>query len=772
MPMLQDELQRLASRHQTIRQSVPDEAAIHHAAGQAVFVDDIPDLAGTLHIAIGHASIAAGQVTKLELGAVEAARDVVFALTANDIRGANDASPERTQDHPIIGTSDVEFYGQALFAVVARSRKAAKDAVGLARLSTATALPTIDLDDALATNATLLGDYGLLRGEPDEEIKRCDRKLMGQLRTGSQDHFFLEPHTTLAVPTEGGGLQIITSAEDPALIQQVVAEMLDLSANAVTVETRRVGGAFGGKRSGAVQWAAIAALAAWRSGRPCKLRLGHADGLAASGKRQSLKIDYTAGITDTGLINAVTVSFAARSGSGVDFSVETNDRIVLSADNAYYYPALSILSRRMRSNTPPGTTIRGAGVAEGTLFAERLMDHIAVSLGRDPLDIRKTNLYAAGRDRTPYSMTVEDNILAPLVNELERTSEYRRRRRDITRFNQTSPILKKGLALVPVKAGIRSSSMLGRQAAAMLQIQRDGTMSLALSAVEEGRGVNTRAAQIVAEEFGIRHQEVRVSYSSTAFTDSVRAATLDTVLMAVIDACRTIKDRLYDFFEETMHVERERVEFREGRIRLGVRGMDFAEIMTLASDANVSLAAIGSYSVHDIDWDRVRAVGRPFHYFAFGAACAEVTVDVMTGEKRIDRVDILQDAGRSLNPALDLGLIEGGFALGLGWLTSEQLSRDSTGRLTTNGAAGYAVPTAADIPSDFRVAFYHTAGAKEETPYRSKDIEDAAVPLAISVFSAITDAVASLKPGTMPRLNAPATPEATMRAVRALGNGE
>ncbi len=770
--MLQDEVQRLAQRHQSIRISASDEAAIHHAAGQATFVDDIPDMAGTLHIGLGLAPAATGDVTRLELDAVTAARDVVFVLTAADIPGANDCSPERTQDQPIIATGEIEFHRQVLFAVAARSRRAARDAVRHARIGTASSLPTIELDDALAANATLLGDYGLLRGEPDEEIKRCDRKLMGQLRAGGQDHFFLEPHTTLAMPAEGGGLSIITSAEDLALIQRIVADMLELPLNAVTVEARRVGGGFGGKRSGAAQWAAIAALAAWRSARPCKIRLDHAEGIAVSGKRQGLKIDYTAGITNTGVLNAVSVTFAARTGSGVDFSVETNDRIVLSADNAYYYPALSILSRRMRSHTPPGTMIRGAGIAEGALFAERLMDHIAVSLGRDPLDVRKANLYAAGRDRTPYSMVVDDNVLTPLVNELERTSEYRRRRREIIRFNQTSPILKKGLALIPVKAGIRSASQLGTQAAASLQILPDGTMRLALSAVEEGQGLSTKAAQIVAEEFGIRHQDIRVSYASTALTGAARAATIDPVLMAVIDACQSIKDRLYDFFEEAMQVDRERVEFRDGRIRLGVRAVDFGETMGLAVDANVPLAATGSYAVRDIDWDRARAVGRPFHYFAFGASCAEVTVDIMTGEKRIDRVDILQDAGRSLNPALDLGLIEGGFTLGLGWLTSEELNWDSTGRLTTNGAADYAIPTVADIPPDFRVGFYHTAGAREGTPHRSKDIEDAAVPLALSVFCAISDAIASLKPGTMPRLNVPATPEATMRAVRAFGDGE
>lgn len=771
--MLQDEVPRLGSRYHAVRASVPDEGAVHHVSGQSTFVDDIPDMAGTLHIALGLAPIASGQVTKLDLDGVTRAPDVVLVLTSADIPGRNDASPDRTDDHAIIATGEeVEYHRQALFAVVARSRKAARAAVRKARPSTNSALPITDLEDAISRNATLLGDYGLERGEPDEEIARCNRKLIGQINVGGQDHFHLEGQTALAVPTEGGGINVVCACEDPALVQQVVAETLDLPANAVTVETRRVGGGFGGRRALAAQAAAIAALAAWRTGRPSKIRLDQAEGVALSGKRQRLKINYSAGINEAGLVNAVDVTFAARSGSGVDDSVETNDRIVLAADNAYYLPALRIVSRRFRSNNAPGAYVRGAGPAEGALFAERLMDHIAVSTGQDPLDVRKNNLYAEGRDRTPYSVPIEDNLLGRLVAELERTSDYRRRRREVQRFNQSSPILKKGLALVPIKAGVRSASPLGEEASCLLQILADGTVRLSLNAVEAGQGLATKAAQIVAEEFGIRHPAVRVSPSATPATGSVRSATIDPTLLAVIDACHAVKDRIYDFVEETMRVERERVEFREGRVRLAARNFAFVEFVAMAAAAHVSLSATGCYAVREIDWDRARLVGRPFHYYCFGAACAEVTVDVMTGEKRIDRIDVLQDVGRSLNPAIDLGLVEGGFALGLGWLTSEELVWDSTGRLMTTSAADYLIPTVSDIPEDFRVAFYQTAGAREETPYRSKDISDASVPLAISVFSAIGNAIGSLKPGTLPRLNVPATPEATMRAVRGLTGAE
>lgn len=770
--MLQDELQRLAARHHAIRTSVADEASIHHVSGQATFADDVPEMAGTLHIALGLAPIARGQITRLEIEPVVTAPDVVLVLTSADILGVNDASPGRTNDHAIISAGEIKYHRQVLFAVVARSRRAALSAVELARVTTSSALPIVDLDDAVSAAELLVADFGMERGEPDDEIERCDRKLVGQISAGAQDHFFLEPHTALAIPTEGGGLQIICATEDPATVQRVVTEMLELSSNAVTVESRRIGGAFGGKRAGAAQWAAIAALAAWRSGRPCKLRLNHSDSVAVSGKRQALKVNYTVAVTDAGLINALNTAFVARSGSGIDTSVETNDRLLLGADNAYYYPALKLTSRRLHSNNAPGAFIRGAGALEGALFAERLMDHIAIGVGKDPLDVRKTNLYATGRDRTPYGQPVDENILAPLVNELERTSEYRRRRREITRFNQTSPILKKGLALVPTKTGIRPTSPIGSQASCVLQVYRDGTMRLNLRAVETGQGLSTKATQIVAEEFGIGHQEVRVAFTSSAMAASAPAPTSDPSLMAVINACHAIKDGIYDHVEEVMNVERERVEFRDGRVRLGARHIAFAEFIATVAEANVPLIATGSHVVAGIDWDRERLIGRPFHYFAYGASCAEVTVDTMTGEKRLDRIDILQDVGRSLNPAIDTGLIEGGFAFGLGWLTSEAPTWDSTGRLRTASATEYAIPSVSDIPEDFRVAFYQTAGAREETPYRSKDIEDASVLLALSVFSAIGSAIGSLKPGSLPRLNVPATPESTMRTVRAISGAE
>lgn len=769
--MRRDRALVLAQNYHAIRTSVADEGAILHASGQALFADDLPDIAGTLHLAVGMSKVARGRISRFDLATIEAMPDVVLALTARDIPGANDASPHRTEDHPILSGQEISHEGQVLFAVAARTYHAAIAAVEAAPVVVTPTLPTADLDDALATHATLLPDYGLERGTPTDAIKNCDRRIIGQIRAAAQDHAALEPIAALAVPGEGGALHLIVSTESPALVHRIVTEMLELPANAVTVEARRIGAAFGGRRAQSCQWAALAALAAWRSGRPCKLRLPNRAASLATGNRQDMRIDYSAGFNADGSLIAVEAVFATRCGSGVDYAAEANDRILLSADSAYYYPSFRLVSRRMRTNTPPGAWWRSVGIAEGTLFSERLMEHIAVATGRDALDVRKANLYGPERDLTPFGTTVENGLIARLVGDLERSSEYRRRRGEIAEFNRTSPLLKKGLALTAVKAGVGLPSAIGNDGACFLQLARDGSVLASLSHVEGGQGVATKAAQIIAEEFGVGLGAIRIQTTSTRVTGNTGGASADPTLMAVIAACQNLKDHLYDFIESTMEVEREQVEFADRHVRLGPRRFPLPQLLAAAADAQIPLQGTGNASTPSVDWDRASASGNPFHYFVYGAACTELTVDIMTGERRLDRVDILQDAGRSLNPAIDVGLVEGGFALGLGWLTSEELNRDSTGRIGSLGA-DYVLPRAGDIPSDFRVAFFQSAGARDGTPYRSKDIEEATMPLAVSVYCAITDAIRSLKPTTLPRLAVPATPEATMRAIRGLAGND
>jgi xanthine dehydrogenase large subunit len=760
-----------------VREPLAHDSAIPHVTGAAVYVDDIREPAGTLHMAPGYAPIAAGRITGLDLEVVRKAPGVVAVLTAKDIPGANDVSPKSIGDDPVITADRINFYGQVAFAVVAETRSQARHAARIAKIVTAPTMPTIDVEDALVSKATLLPDYVFERGDVTDEIGRAPRQASGELRVGGQEHFYLEGQAALAVPGEDGDMLVYSSTQHPSEVQHVVAHMLGRHQNAVTVEVRRMGGAFGGKESQATQWAALAALGAHVTGRPCKMRLDRDDDMIMTGKRHDVRVDYDVGYDKVGVVRAVDVTFNARCGHSEDLSLGVVDRTMFHADNAYFYPSVRILSRRLRTNTVSNTAFRGFGGPQGMIFAERLMDHIAYSLGRDPLDVRKANLYGgAGRDRTPYGMRVEDNIALDLVIELERSSDYRARRRELSTFNSSSPILKKGIALTPVKFGISFTLMHLNQAGALVHLYRDGSISLNHGGTEMGQGLFVKVAQVVAEEFGVGLDKVKITATSTAKVPntSPTAASSGTDLnaQAALAACKAIKNNLFGFIEEKWSVGRDRVAFRDGKVLIGNEALALGEVANAAYLARVPLSSTGFYRTPKITWDREKVSGRPFLYFAYGAGCSEVTIDTMTGEMRVDRIDILHDAGKSLNPAIDIGQIEGGFVQGMGWLTNEELVWDSAGRLLTHAPSTYKIPTASDLPADFRVALYESGGNREETIYRSKAVGEPPLMLAISVFSAISDAIISLKPAMMPRLDAPATPEAIMRAIRATTGGD
>jgi xanthine dehydrogenase large subunit len=754
-----------------VRKPLAHDSAGKHVSGAATYVDDIATPAGCLHLAPGYAPIAAGRVTQLSLDAVRSAPGVVAVLTAADIPGKNDVSAKELGDDPLIADGEVMFHGQVLYVVVAETRDQARRAARLAKMHIAPVMPVIDVDDALVAETTVMPDYAFERGDPEEERRRAAKQVSGEFRVGGQEHFYLEGQAALAIPGEDGDLLVHSSTQHPTEVQHTIAHALAMRDNAVTVEVRRMGGGFGGKESQATQWAALAALAAAKTGRPCKMRLDRDDDMRMTGKRHDFRVDYSAGFSREGGLRAVEVTLAARCGHSEDLSLGVVDRAMFHADNAYYYPATRILSRRLRTNTVSNTAFRGFGGPQGMLFAERMMDHIAWASERDPLDVRKTNFYGqAGRDSTPYGMRVEDNILPELVAELERTSDYRARRQQLAEFNATSPVLRKGLALTPVKFGISFTLTHLNQAGALVHLYRDGSIGLNHGGTEMGQGLFVKVAQVVAEEFGVGLDAVKITATSTAkvpnTSPTAASAGTDLNAQAALIAARAIKDRLVTFIQDTWHVGRDRVAFRDGQVIVDNRGMSLAELATAAHAGRVQLSATGFYTTPKVAWDRARRTGRPFFYFAYGAACSEVTVDTMTGEMRLDRVDILHDVGKSINPAIDIGQIEGGFVQGLGWLTSEELVWDSAGRLSTHAPSTYKIPTASDVPADFRVALFESGGNREDAIYRSKAVGEPPLMLAISVFSAIGNAILSLKPAAFPRLDAPATPEAIMRAIR------
>ena len=757
----------------TIGKAIAHDSGVLHVAGTATYIDDMREPEGTVHVVPGYAPDAAkGKIIKVDLDAVRSTPGVVAILTAKDIPGINDCSPALGDD-PIFAETEIAFHGQVIFAVVAETRDAARRATLLAKIEIAAEIPAVSTDDAVTMGTPdILPPYAFERKNAIKAVAASKHKLQESFRIGGQEHFYLEGQVSLAVPEEHGGMTVHCSTQHPTEVQHIIAKMLGVMDAKITCECRRMGGGFGGKETQAAQWAALAALAAHVTGRPAKCRLDRDDDMIMTGKRHDMQVNYAAGFDARGLLLGVDVEFLSRCGYSADLSMGVNDRTMFHADNAYFYPALHIKSRRLRTNTVSNTAFRGFGGPQGMLFAERMMSSIAAMLEIDALDVRKTNFYGEGRDITPFTQKVDDNILDDLVGQLEASSDYRIRRKQITAFNAKNRILKKGLALTPVKFGISFTLAHLNQAGALVHVYTDGSVHLNHGGTEMGQGLYVKVAQVVAECFGIDVERVRITATTTGKVPntSPTAASSGSDLngMAAQAAADTIKARMTDQAVKIWKVPKSKISFANGQVMAGNKTLSFAELAKACHLARVSLSSTGFYATPKIHWDRARAKGRPFLYFAYGAACAEVTIDSFTGEMKVDRMDILHDVGKSLNPAVDLGQIEGAFVQGMGWLTTEELVFDDKGHLRTHAPSTYKIPCASDVPEDFRVKLYESKGNREDTIYRSKAVGEPPLMLGISVWAAIYDAVASLKPGHIPPLDAPATPENIMRAVKAM----
>jgi xanthine dehydrogenase large subunit len=754
-----------------VRQPLPHDSAPKHVQGAAQYIDDLREPEGTLHVAIGMSPKARGRLTGLDISAVREVPGVVAVLTAKDVPGKNDVSPAFGDD-PMFAEEEVSFHGQALFAVVATERDIARRAVKAARVDIAAEPPSITVEDALERGETVLPDYAFGRGDAQAAIASAPRKLEGRFRIGGQEHFYLEGQIALAIPGEDGDIYVYSSTQHPTEVQHVVARVLGIPDAYVTCETRRMGGGFGGKESQATQWACIAAFAARVTGRPCKLRLDRDDDFALTGKRHDFRCDWQVGFDEDGRIEGYSVDHLARCGYSADLSGGVVDRTMFHSDNAYWLPAVHVGSKRLKTNTVSNTAFRGFGGPQGMLAIEHVMDRIAWATGRDPLDIRYANLYAPGRNLTPFGMEVEEtDTLHAIMRRLEESSEYRRRRGEIAAFNARSRFLKRGISLTPVKFGISFTLTHLNQAGALVHVYQDGSVHLNHGGTEMGQGLYLKVAQVVAEEFGIAMERVRITATTTAKVPntSPTAASSGSDLngMAARIAAQAIKARMTSVAAQTWGVTDDQVVFRDDRVFAGNESLSFTDLAKLCVQARVQLSEAGFYKTPKITWDRAKATGRPFLYFAYGAACAEAIVDTLTGENRVTRIDILHDVGRSLNPAIDIGQIEGGFVQGMGWLTTEELVFDAEGRLRTHAPSTYKIPVASDVPGDFRVALYPNAN-REETIYRSKAVGEPPLMLANCVFCALADAVHSLDSSQPVPLDAPATPEAILRACEAL----
>lgn len=748
------------------------DSAIKHVTGRADYTDDIAQPEGTLHAYLGVSDVAHATLKSIDLSNVLAAPGVIGVLTADDIPGVNDISPTGLNDEPVFPTETIQFHGQPLFAVVAETREAARRAAELAKIDFE-ALPHA-LDPIAAQEAGyphVTAPLKLERGDVDPALASAPHRIKGQMHVGGQDHMYLEGHIAFAIPGEDDDVIVHCSTQHPSEAQHMVAHVLGVPSNAVVVNVRRMGGGFGGKESQMNLFCAVAAIAAKKWNRAVKIRPDRDQDMTATGKRHDFVIDYDLAFDETGRVQAVDGSFAARCGFSADLSGPVTDRALFHADNAYFYPNVRLTSHPMKTNTVSNTAFRGFGGPQGVIVAERMMEEIAYATGQDPLDVRKANFFGGeGRDLTPYHQPVEDNILERLIDELEETAAYRQRRQDIIAFNQTSPVLKKGIALTPVKFGISFTATWYNQAGALVHVYNDGSIHLNHGGTEMGQGLNTKVAQVVAEAFQVDFERIKITKTTTEKVPntSATAASSGTDLngMAALNAVEQIKERLVAFAAEKWRVAPEAVVFRANHVHIGEEKVAFDDIVSEAYLARVQLSAAGFYKTPKIHWDRSKGQGRPFYYFAYGGACSEVTIDTLTGEYRVERTDILHDVGNSLNPALDKGQVEGAFIQGMGWLTTEELWWDDAGRLRTHAPSTYKIPLASDRPRIFNVNLADWSENRELTIKRSKAVGEPPFMLGISVFEALSMAVASVANyQKCPRLDAPATPERVLMAV-------
>ncbi len=756
-----------------VHRSLKHDSAEKHVTGEAVYIDDIPAPANLLHLACGQSSRAHARIKSMDLSLVRQAPGVIAVLTKDDIPGENDVGPV-VHDDPVFADGLVQYIGQSLFAVAADSREEARRAALLAQVEYEELEPVLSIEDALAKENYVLPDHVIRRGDSKAALERAPQRLSGSIHVGGQDHFYLEGMVSLALPAEDGDVQIWCSTQHPSEVQHNVARVLGRPSNAVTVDVRRMGGGFGGKETQSALFAAIAALTAVCTGRPAKFCLDRDDDMIMTGKRHDFRIDYDVGFDDEGRIQAIEFMQASRCGMSADLSGAISDRAMFHADNAYYLNDVSITSHRCKTNTVSNTAFRGFGGPQGMFGIERVVDEIAFALGKDPLEVRKLNLYGGeGRNVTPYSMTVEDSVLPEIIQELEVSSDYARRRAAVRDFNATSPVMKKGIALTPVKFGISFSTTHLNQAGALIHIYADGSVHLNHGGTEMGQGLFIKVAQIVAEELQVDLDRIKITAASTGKVPntSATAASSGTDLngKAAQAAARSIRERLVSFAANKYEVKPSEVRFQANKVRIGKETITFDELIGQAYLARVSLSSTGFYKTPKIFYDRETASGRPFYYFAYGAAVSEVMIDSLTGEHKLLRVDILHDAGKSINPAIDLGQIEGGFLQGYGWLTSEELFWDDSGRLRTHAPSTYKIPACSDRPEDFRMKLLESGRNREDVIHRSKAIGEPPLMLAISAFSALADAVASVGDYKIrPDLDAPATPERVLMAVEAI----
>jgi len=753
-----------------VGKSVKHESADKHVSGEAIYVDDRLEFPNQLHVYARMSDRAHARIVSIDTSPCYQFPGVAIAITKDDVPGQLDIGPVVAGD-PLLADGKVEYVGQVVIAVGADSLETARKAAMAAIIEYEDLEPVLDVVDALRKKHFVLDSHQHKIGNSSAELATAPRRLQGSLHIGGQEHFYLETQISSVMPTEDGGMIIYTSTQNATEVQKLVAEVLGVPMHKIVIDMRRMGGGFGGKETQAAGPACLCAVIAHLTGRPTKMRLPRVEDMQMTGKRHPFYVEYDVGFDDNGLLHGIEIELAGNCGYSPDLSGSIVDRAMFHSDNAYFLGNATINGHRCKTNTASNTAYRGFGGPQGMVAIEEIMDAVARSLGKDPLEVRKTNYYGkTERNVTHYHQTVEHNVIHEMTAELEANSDYAKRREEIRAFNAKSPVLKKGLALTPVKFGISFTATFLNQAGALIHIYTDGSIHLNHGGTEMGQGLNTKVAQIVAEVLQVDISRIQITATNTDkvpnTSPTAASSGADLNGKAAQNAAETLKQRLVDFLVREYKVTPEDVEFRNSQVRVRDLFLSFEEVIQKAYFGQVSLSSTGFYRTPKIYYDRDKAAGRPFYYFAYGAACSEVIVDTLTGEYKMLRTDILHDVGASLNPAIDIGQVEGAFVQGMGWLTMEELVWNGKGKLMTNGPASYKIPAIADMPLDLRVNLVENRKNPEDTVFHSKAVGEPPFMLGIAVWCAIKDAVASLADyRVQPQIDAPATPERVLWGV-------
>ena len=762
------------SKETFINKTRPHDSAYKHVSGLADYTDDIKEPKDTLYGAIGLSKKAHAIIRKIDLNKVKSSEGVISVITNKDIPGRNDVGPVFDGD-PIFPEKKVEFYGQPLFAVAATTIELARKAVMKAKITYKNLKPVVTIKDALDKNSLLFKVKKIKRGNASKKIINSKNSLKGNFTTGSQEHFYLEGQAAFVIPKEDNNFLVYSSTQHPSETQQLIAKTLNQKSNSINVLVRRIGGGFGGKETNFMT-SCICALLSRKTGKPVKLRLDRDEDIIITGKRHEFYSEYEVGFNDDGIIQGLKLKLASNCGMSPDLSLAINERALLHIDNAYFISDLEVANYLCKTNTSSSTAFRGFGGNQGMMAIENIIDNISRNLKKDPSTIRKNNFYQKNsKNITHYGMKINDNVINEIFNKLEKKSNYKKRYLQIKKFNKKNKYKKKGIAITPLKFGVSFTTIHLNQAGALVHIYIDGSVHLNHGGIEMGQGTHTKIAQLVANSLGLPYDQVHISSTNTSkvpnTSASAASSTTDLNGAAALNAISNIKSNLENFIKLKYKIYNKNPIYKDQYIKFGNKNFEFKKIIKEAYLNRVSLSSTGFYSTPKINFDKKNFKGRPFLYFCYGAAVSEVCVDTLTGENVLERVDIIHDVGKAINPALELGQIEGGFVQGQGWLTIEELNWKPNGQITTFSPSTYKIPAVSDIPKIFNVEIFKEGINIEKVVNKAKTTGEPPLMLAMSVFYAIKDAIASVgNYNIIPEIDAPATPEKILMSINKIKN--